>query len=412
MFQHLFLAIIIFGMATIGRAEAPRGNMLVIAGSADAERSLAPLLEFRKLQGWRVSIAVVSHATTETIVRAIREHDAVTSHALTHLLLVGSDRALPTMRIPNRPIQLVDHSPTAPTDQPYALPDSKGIPKLAVGRIPADDDAALSQFARKVVDYETGIAKIQPVLLLFTGREFASTQPVVAGISAQNLVDGIAAAWIDELRAKPYAFKLRARTAFPGRDYFPPESAVAVFTDELDAAPFIAIYAGHANRDLFATNHDAINMAPLNRNSVAEASFKHISGPFFSGGCSMIEPGERPSIGEMLAMGPRGPVAFIGYTGINDDFCVMQALETIATSLSEQNPKTIGEAMRDWKTLMVMQPQTPRSRMDQFFMNSDGQFRPDAMPIDYGRAVERNNAMLNLIGDPATTFAIPKRATN
>lgn len=404
---------LVFVFAAIARAaETPRGTMLVIAGSADAGRSLAPLLDFRRQQGWNLKTTVLDRATTASIMRVIGEHDTSSSHSLTHLLLVGSDRALPMVSIPNRPIQRVDDSPAMPTDQPYGLSDARGIPRLAVGRIPADDAATLSQFARKIVDYETEIAKVQPVLLLIAGREYADSKPIFAGLSAQNLVDGIAAAWIDELRAKPYAFKLRAHTAFPGRDYFPPERAVAVFSEDIDARPFLTVYAGHANRDLFATNHDAINMAPLNRNSIAAISFKSVSGPFFSGGCSMIEPGDAPSLGEMLAMGPRGPVAFIGYTGINDDFCVMQALETMAASLSDIKSKTIGEAVRDWKGMMITQPQTPRSRMDQFFMNGDGQFRPDALPIDYGRALARNNALLNLIGDPATTLAVPRRATN
>lgn len=383
----------------------PRGGLLVIAASPGAERALAGLLDLRRAQGYQVVVRTVPPKSSYAqIQKAIDAARGCVSKP-THLLLVGSDSILPMARRPNNGIQVIDTAEKLATDQLYGGENGGG--PLAVGRLPLDDPAVLGRAAAKIAAYENSLAQLKPELFLLAGRQPADPKPNLLGVSEQSIVDASSAGFVANLRGKLTRLHVAARTAFPGPDHFEFAQGLAALRAGLEARPIFAVYAGHADMNCFATYNTPDQDAPITLENIGQLGVKTICGPMFSGGCSMLKPGgkARP-IGEELALAPGGPVAFAGYTGINDDYMIMQTFETLTDELARPRTTTMGELLASVRRRVGTEPQSPASKLVEIFMRQGGQLDP-RRKVAYPAVAGRNNAMLTLIGDPCTTFVIP-----
>lgn len=384
------------------------GGLLVIATSAEGEKALAPLVALRQGQGWEVTIRRAAPGTKASELYKIIKAERTRAPRLTHLLLAGSHATLPMSQRPNLRIQLGDDERWIWTDQPYGGTATSGTLPLAIGRLPADEPAALGRLAEKIVVYEKSLEGIKPELFLFSGRQLADPTPKLMGISEQSLADTASATFVHDLSGQLTRIKAVARTAFPGPAHFEFAQGPEVLRQALAARPTLMIYAGHANRDAFATCHDERHHFSIQRADIERMDLKTVCGPFFSGGCSMLEPEDKtPSIGEALVMHAGGPVAFAGFTGPNDDFVIMQSFEILVDELTRARRTTLGELLATLRRRLATEPQSARSQLVQGFMESGGALDPSVKKIDYPAVVKKSNELLTLVGDPCTTVVIP-----
>ena len=121
----------------------------------------------------------------------------------------------------------------------------------------------------------------------------------------------------------------------------------------------------------------------------------------------MLEPGTISSLGEELLFLEGGPVGVVGFARVNDDFYVMQLLEIFIDELNNSRTVTVGELMSNIKSRLIQEPQRLSSQMVQSFMQREGTISSDSAQVDYPKVVRKNNALLTLFGDPATTIVIP-----
>jgi hypothetical protein len=386
---------------------ATSGSLLVLSTVKSVEADLGDLFDLRRSQGWQVTIGHVE-SSSPSLCAAIVAKEQKRNPNLSHVLLVGSDVSLPMKRQPNYRIQRNEANLPILTDDIYGLLDTSGVPRLAIGRLPADEPAILQRLATKIIRYERNLKNLAPEVFLFCGRQPADPKPLLGGISQQTAVDGMSKILLEDMRSRLPRLKVRLRTAFPGPDYYEFANAPAVFCEGLAARPMMAVYVGHADRNGFATCHDSEHVFSVKRNDVRAFHITQVCGPLITGGCSMLDPkGNGAPIGHELLWLSGGPVAVAGFTGVNDDFWVAQFFEVCADELSKARQTTLGDLVRVIKRRLAHEPQSPRSVLFQTFMQMAGEIRSDLPQIDYPSVVRKNNALLNLIGDPTTTIVIP-----
>ena len=385
---------------------ATTGTLLVISAVESVESDLSELLDFRRNQGWTVKI----HHTQSTSPRRIAAtvaYEKENNPGLSHVLLVGSDVSLPMARRQSYRVQLNEPDLPLLTDDLYGLPDGSGISKLAVGRLPTDSSPVLRKLAAKIVRYEKEIKTLRHEIFLLTGREPADTTPLFAGISTQDMVDNVSKVFIGDAKRRLPRLKLRVRTAFPGPYHYTFNEGPEVLQNGLSRRPIFVAYIGHADRDCFATYHDASLVSSIYLVHVRSFDLSEVCGPLISGGCSMLEPGKISSLGEELLFLEGGPVGVVGFTRVNDDFYVMQLLEIFIDELNNSRTVTVGELISNIKSRLIQEPQRLSSQMVQSFMQREGTISSDSSQVDYPKVVRKNNALLTLFGDPTTTIVIP-----
>lgn len=404
------LACLVLGLARdrAATAAAPTtGSLLVVSASERAAADLGPLIELRRSQGWQVRFCL-AEGSSSSRTAALVAQERKRNPALSHVLLVGSVASVPMASRPNYRVQSSDVKRDVLTDDVYGLPDEKGVPRLAVGRLPADEGRTLQRLAAKVLQYENDVEQLAPELFLLSGRQPASTQPLFARVSPQAALDAMSKASIESARLRLPRLRIRARTAFPGPDYYSFADAPGVLREGLARRPLLATYVGHGQRTAFQTCHDTEHVEGITREHVRAFPIPTVCGPFISGGCSMLDPeGNGLSIGETILRLHGGPVAVVGFTRANNDFWVAQFFEVTGDELSKARRTTLGEFVRTIKQRMANEPQSPSSLLIQALLQAAGEIRRDPMRIDYSAVVRKNNAILALFGDPATTIVIP-----
>jgi len=102
-----------------------------------------------------------------------------------------------------------------------------------------------------------------------------------------------------------------------------------------------------------------------------------------------------------------GPVAVVGFVRISDDMCVLRLLERLREQVHAGRCDTVGELVRACKRGAVGAPRSMRENLVLSFMMQSGRIASEGKPLDYGRAVRKNNALLERYGDPATTLVVP-----
>ena len=125
--------------------------------------AIQPWLNHRTSQGHQLVI-IDPHAGPSSIRKAIRH--AARGGQLRYVVLVGDSepmahidplaqaRNVPAFLKPARVNIKWGSEPEIATDNPYADLDNDGLPDIAVGRIPANSSAQLSEYVEKIIQYE------------------------------------------------------------------------------------------------------------------------------------------------------------------------------------------------------------------------------------------------------------------
>ncbi len=411
--KRLLLIVVIGALVFVGCSATKEnlGTLMIVSGVKDTASILSELIEFRREQGWTVIIAEVEDANTETIQQHIRE-EASNNDRLSHILLVGSDESIPFGRRELYRTQRAEHELPVLTDDVYALCDETGVPQLAVGRFPSENPEELRGIAVKTLAYEKAIGSLKQEVFILCGRELAGGEAIMGFITPQQIADNMSNTFLKGFHGvvSP-TVSVNAKTAFPGPDHFPNEKTIETFTEGLQSGPLMSVFAGHANRRAFALQHEPGQREWLDRSGLSNMKLDAISGPFYTGGCSVMEPkkGGKPSIGRTLLQLKGGPVAVAGFTRINDDFIVMQCFEILANEITQSEHKTFGGLIQTLKKRILTETQSDRSKTLQFFMNTSGKLVQNA-EFDYQKTVKKNAALLTIYGDPTVSLMFPKPA--
>ncbi len=407
--KRLLLTVVIGALMLIGHsgAEEDPGTLMIVSGVKDTASALNELIEFRKEQGWTVVIAEVEGTNTEAIQRRIRE-EASGNNTLSHVLLVGSDASIPFGRRELYRTQHIEDERPVLTDDVYALCDETGAPQLAVGRFPTEDREELHRMAEKILAYEKNMASLKQEVFILCGRELVYGKPVLGVISPQQMADNISNNFLKHFQAiVAPAMSVNIKTAFPGPDFFPNKKSIDTLTDGLNRRPCLSVFAGHADQSQLTLQHKPEQLEWLNQSNLSKVKLDAVSGPFYTGGCRVLEPQEdgTPSIGRTLLQRKGGPVAVAGFTRTNDDFIVMQCFEILAEEMAHPEHTTFGGLIQRLKKRILAETQSGRSKTLQLFMNASGQLVQGGN-IDYSKAVKKNAALLTIYGDPTVSFTI------
>ncbi len=397
----LVLSLLVLAAAGPARG-APRG-LLVISPDPEWITAAEPLLELRRAQGWAVTTAVLPRPDAHRLADLVDGRLAADA-AISHVLLLGSDRSLPMTRRPNARVQAADSAPHVFTDDPYGAPGADAVPALAVGRFPLDGAWGIGFVAEKTIRYEAARGALSPEALLIVGRTPASRRKALGLISPQALADQAARSILDSFLGQIRRLKLRVRTAFDGPGAFSFEEAPTMLAEELGRRPWIWAYAGHAGVGGLATYHNQRVPDALRTSDVYGATPSEVTGPFVSAGCDMATPDFDvvPFI-LVLLLQPGGPPAAVAFTGVNEDYWVAQWFQGLLRQLDTlEGATTLGELVLQSKRDMVAAPQSELSLLVQRFMASMGQLLPAAV-ADYAAVVRRNNELLVILGDPCLT---------
>jgi Peptidase family C25 len=406
----VFIGVLALGCTDVPKRPASRGTLLVISAKSDIENDLIDFLTLRRQQGWEVVLSQPAILSLDGISSLIFEQHQK-NPSISHVLLAGSDASLPMGRIPNYRTQYSEQNLPILTDDIYGIPDASGVPTLSVGRLPFDDSATLSRLARKIVSYEERLDSLASEVFLLAGRQLADEKAIMGLFSPQKMVDSMCLGQIEEHRKRlSPMLELHARTAFKGQYFYSFQDSAKTLCEGLARRPMFSFYIGHANREAFCTMQSSNQVYGITRSSVSQVGVAEISGPFILGGCAMLDPeGGDPPIGAMLLDLIGGPVSVVGYTRINDDFCVQQCLEVLSREIRNAGKCTLGELLIRTKQSMVDEPQSSNSKLVQQFMAISGQLVMTDQEISYEKAVAKNNALLTLYGDPTTTISLPQR---
>ena len=402
--------ILLLGLLFLAAAGAARGaerGLLVVAPEAAWIDAAAPLLDLRRAQGWRVSAEVLfrpdAHALGSLVARS-RAADP----ALSHVLLLGSDRTLPMARRPNLRIQGADSDVHGFTDDPYGTRGPDGVPQIAVGRIPFDNVWGIGRIAQKTLRYEAERGALSSEVLLIVGRIPASREKALGLMSPQVLADQAVRSILTGCLEQVRRLEVRVRTAFDGPGAFSFAEAPGMLAEELERRPWLWVYAGHAWPYGLSTFHSLSEPDSIKTADLFGAGLTEVTGPFISTGCSMAAPSVVTSpFVNVLLVGFGGPPGAAVFTGVNEDFWVAQWLQGLMRRVDELTaPTTLGDLILQSKRDMVAAPQSDLSVLVEQFMRSTGQLNPGQAPA-YDAVVRRNNELLVILGDPCLSLGGP-----
>lgn len=174
LFQICFGWLFCFGLFVTTNAHASPLTLVVQSESANIDTLVICPLEFqpaltawiayRKQQGH--SIEVLAPALTANATQA-QIRNVAKNGSLKFLFLIGDmastekKKSVPTHYVPATVNVLFGSEPEIASDSPYADLDDDGLPDLALGRLPADSAEEVSEFLRRVINYENDLSENQ-----------------------------------------------------------------------------------------------------------------------------------------------------------------------------------------------------------------------------------------------------------
>ncbi|MFA6450445.1 MAG: C25 family cysteine peptidase [bacterium] len=410
------------------RAETNGADYLVIAPAA-FEAALQPLLDYRASEGFRVAFVSSEDVVSEyeMFASGSEQFRNFVSFAYYHwarpapkYLVIAAD-APPQGATSTEPLQIptglmntiyeysdtpkdksknADKNAKRPqeliaTDGVYADMDGDGLPDIAVGRLPADNDAELSSMIRKILSYEknppSGLWKRRITLFASEGN-FGSIDQLLEKMFKAMVRNNI----------NPM-YDLNMTYANPSMPYFfVPDRFNEKIIERLNEGSLIANYVGHGLTDVLDDVHWNNKRYPIMRSSDVSKLDMGGRSPFLliiaclTGNYDAVG---RDSISELIMKNEKGPVGVISASVVSQPTCNGIISKEFADAIFMHRTPRIGDAF-------------DTSRRGIF----DGKKDEDRKLIDkfantlYKRPeVIRHNReavyMYNLLGDPATRIA-------
>jgi len=374
-------------------------DYLVIAARS-AEDELAPLVALREQQGHDVKFLALEdiaepaergRPSAPSVRRAIKSLAGAPGSKLKYVLLAGhpsASPALPTFARKQGEWSFGWGDQMFLSDHEYALFEEHG---LAVGRLPVRSDTELAVVVEKIVRYETAPAGDWQRRVMVVGG------PADFGPVADALIEWQATTLLDEVL--PYDYDVNVLFAKADSPYaYRFDRLGQKIVSDLNQGALLAVYAGHGNEDSFDNVYFRGYSFPIGT-AYDLAALDVVNGaPFFiSLTCHTgAFGGDRISLGETLALHPRGPVAVFGSSEVSHPYPNFLYAETLLDSLLEKRLTTLGDAVVAAKKAL------PQKRI----------FAAEILdPDDHDAIKDEHLYLYNLLGDPATRLRYPARAS-
>jgi hypothetical protein len=426
----LFLSLIAFGPpAMVGRfadesAGTTKSNKaarpLVVVAADEYRDALAPWLEHRSSLGFDVRLIdprpVIESRGVNDAVMGLRDEiaghfpDAAdTSERAASpagfVLLVGDapgyGERLDSTRLIPAALQYLKSRPSQGrqfvTDNVYALPGSRGRPRLAVGRWPVRTAAEVSLQVQKSLEFErqraAGLHRRDVTFIATTPNYDPLLDPVLEGL-AMNIING---------QIKPH-WGLRAMYSSPASCYFPgPVETRQQVVRWLEDATLFTLFAGHGfDRGVDVVRCDGKQFPVLDLNVAAGLRGKRPGTVLWMSACSCGDydlPPPHRGLAEELVMNPNGPTAVVAGTDETSAYVNLQLCLGLAQDVLENRPSTLGEAFVRFKRA-AFKPAAPF--LKSLLLSLEPTERPELLSDDH-------QFLYNLLGDPTLAINLPRK---
>lgn len=315
-------------------AAPPPPDQWILVVASDYLKDAAPLVAHRRAQGLRVVVLSTADLKTSAQVRTKIARLGKAWPGRTSVLLLGAVSGPNPGRVVPTCLGTISRMKGQPTDGPYGCLDGKRLPTVAVGRMPARDEAE----ARAMVQKTLAMEKAGP-------GAWKRRVTVLAGIPAFNpvvdgLVESVAFARFDAISPE---WTGQAVYTSPSSRFCVPDALLRKrCLDYLANGQSITLYLGHSNAyGLYA------GRAPfLTRTDFARARMPHGGGVLVTLGCNgcQLSGREGEGYGVYAIRNPTGPAGVIGPHGVS--FAAMGNLASdgiFEAALVKRLPKRLGD---------------------------------------------------------------------
>lgn len=357
----------------------------------------------------RVGEIIGAATDPATASEAIRErvrgyHELRDPERAMFLLLVGDaddSGTVDATTIPTSTYELVLESVPAAqvitTDHRYADLDDDDLPELAVGRLPADSEAAVDAYLAKVkaAEAEAIVGPWNRRINMFAGSY--GQGPLV-----DSLIEKLVNAVLDEIS---YDFDITMTYASQDSPYvYVPEDFSDQVYARINEGSLLVSYIGHGSADSFdQLIWSGVPYPILDLNALDKLNITHRSPIVTLIACAMGAFDQGESVSEVLLADPRGPAAVLSSTEDSDVYPNTIFVRELGLAITGERPATAGEAFMRAKQRVISQSDSLRAQID----NAFGLTTSDA-DLD---ALRRSHLyMYTLFGDPALQIRYPGRA--
>ncbi len=323
-------------------AAAPPADQWILVVAGDFEKAAAPLVAQRRAQGMRVAVVTAGDVLSvrEMLAgdtRPLRKKIADLCnawHGRSSVLLLGAVSSAHTGRVVPPCVGTHSRMKGQPTDAPYGLPDADGMPSVAVGRMPARDEAEARAMVAKTLAMEKMAAG-------WWKREIN----VLAGIPAFNpvvdrLVESMAFARFD--RIHPSWGGRAIYTSASSRFTLPPARLRRDSFHSVGRGQAVLLYLGHSDPTGLWGGDDPF----LSRDDFAKVTIPGGGGVFVTLGCNGCQLAGKDGEGYGVAAirNPQGPAAVFGSHGVCfAAMCQLAADGLVEKAFVGEMPARLGE---------------------------------------------------------------------
>jgi hypothetical protein len=386
------------------------------------QTELKPWLTHREQQGLSLSLLDTT-ATRDELKQKIQTIAAANPQRLKYLLLVGDvastevvasgdlSKTIPTYYIDSTAMVRFGSEPHIATDNPYADLNNDGLPELAVGRIPCDNERELRSWVERLIEHEQHN----------DFSEWRRRVHVVAGVGGFGvLIDSAVEMTAKQFLSQgiPHGYSISLTQASPASPFCPPPSEFANTTiNRFNEGGLFWIYMGHGNiRHLdFIRDEDRwhcimdeqclhqIQPGPKSPIAVFLACY---TGAFDA---------KEDSIAERLIKQPNGPVAALAGSRMTGPYGMSVLGSEMLEICFEDRCETLGDILQQAKCRSMKKIENgavaPASADDkrQWIDRLATALSPSNHDLDQERFEHVH--MMNLLGDPMLRIRHPEPVT-
>jgi hypothetical protein len=383
-FHHLLLLICAPWGSTIAAGSEQTQQTWVAVGSPERLAAVRPLAEWRKKQGFNVSLSVDLPQSTAGTPKP------------DFLLLLGDDRDLPAQRMPYYRWESKQPE-TFPSDMALADFDQDGFPDFAVGRFPFSDPKAIRQAAEKTVRWEQRRPQFSDLSMpIWAGDpNFGPLIKSMAMGMMQASLDLFAPKWLDI-----WMLNGDAEHALGGWVEAHPQ----MYLQRIRQGGCFSSMMGHGRSDEFWSLDFAGKRIAWQPSHAAELSAAEPLAPhlIFACSCGGFHKARKWCVSESLLAAPGGPVACVAATEESHPLTNYYSSTAFLRTLKEGTARTFG---RLWLELQKDALHRTEKEKELFLAHVEGQIHGKMEPA----LLKRDHMLLyNITGDPATRVFLPE----
>ncbi len=371
----------------------------------DFRVALQPWVEYRQQQGHTI-VVIVPPDSSYGIKQAVQKF--ARSGSLKNVVLIGDSgdangratRLVPTDYVKAKINVKYGSEPEIATDNTYADPNNDGIPELAIGRIPVDTPAQLTQMVNRVKEYESqgsnGPWQRNVNFIAGVGGFGPMLDKLIEQTTKQIITDLI-----------PSSYKTTMTYGSWTSPYCPdPRRFAENSINRFNEGCLFWVYIGHGARHkldkiyLPDQSHSILDCRTAYRLNCREGSPIAIFLSCYTGATD----DEQDCLAEEMLKQPRGPIAMVCGTRVTMPYAMSVLSLEILNEYFHGDAPTLGELIRVGKVRM-MEPFDEKDAYRNLIEGMGKAFSPNADAL----AIERREHvdLIHLIGDPLLQLKRP-----